>query len=269
MTRYRRIGWASVATLGLLGGCQESNFRNKEHASSALLDSGPEPKLSKAQAADVHVALGRTCEQQGQFDEARSAYLKALKKDPNRADAEVRLAILDDRKGDGTGADQHFARALKIRPKDPEILADQGYSLYLRRRWADAQYTLRHGLAIAPNHVRTHANLGLVLARQGDAPGALAEFARAGCDPSDARSNLGLVLALEGHFEESKREYALALAAKPSSTHASEGLKASTVALEGRTDSPGHRLQGLGLAAARLRPGPDLGERAGALMMAG
>jgi Tfp pilus assembly protein PilF len=236
MRLNKRIGWAGVAALGLLGGCQDLNFRPKEHASSTLLDSGPQPRLSKRQEADVQVSIGRTCEDQGRFDEARQAYLEALKKDPKRADAELRLAILDDRKGNEAGADRHFARALKIRPKNPEILCDQGYSLYLRRRWADAETSLKRALAIDPSHARSHSNLALVLARQGDTSGALAEFARAGCDPSDARSNLGLVLALEGRFEESKREYALALAAKPASSHAKEGLNATTIALNGRGD---------------------------------
>ena len=184
----KRIGWAGVAALGLLGGCQGFNGKHGDDASSTLLDSGPEPWLSKKQAADVEVSLGRSAEDQGRFDQARSAYLEALKRDPKRADAELRLAILDDRKGDEAGADRHFSRALKLRPKDPEILCDQGYSLYLRRRWSDAETSLKHALAIDPSHPRSHANLALVLARQGDSPGALAEFARAGCDPSDARS---------------------------------------------------------------------------------
>jgi len=236
MRLNKRIGWAGVAALGLLGGCHAHDARPKEHASSALLDSGPQPKLTKKQTADVQISLGRTCESQGRFDEARSAYVEALKKDPKRADAELRLAILDDRKGDNAGADRHFARALKLRPKDPEILCDQGYSLYLRRRWADAESSLKRALAVDPSHARSHSNLALVLARQGDNPGALTEFARAGCDPSDARSNLGLVLALEGRFEESKREYALALAAKPASSRAKEGLQATSVALKGGND---------------------------------
>ena len=236
MRRNKRTVWAGVAALGLLGGCQELGSKPKVHSSSTLLDSGPQAKLSKQQEADVHVSIGRTCETQGRFDEARAAYLDALRKNPRRADAEARLAILDDRKGDEAGADQHFARALKLRPKDPEILCDRGYSLYLRRRWADAEDSLKQAMAVDPAHPRSHANLALVLARQGDAPRALAEFGWAGCDPSDSRANLALILALEGHFEESSREYALALAAKPGSARAQEGLKAATLALGGRPD---------------------------------
>jgi Tfp pilus assembly protein PilF len=225
-----------ILALGLLGGCSTAAFRPKEKASRSLLDTGPSDKVTSRQSADIQVALGRTMEEEGKPEEARPAYLAALKKDPNRADAELRLAIIDDRNGDHKAADKHFARALKLQPKNPEILCDQGYSLYLRRSWADAETSLKQALAIDKAHTRSHMNLALVLARQGDDKGALAEFARAGCDPSDARANLGLVLGLEGRFEEARREYALALVAKPGSSQAKEGLKASSVALLGKAD---------------------------------
>ena len=142
---------------------------------------------------------------------------------------------------------------MKLRPKDPEILCDRGYSLYLKRRWADAEDNLKKALAVNPAHPRSHANLALVLARQGDAPASLAEFARAGCDPADARANLALILALEGHLEESKREYAIALAAKPDSARAKEGLKAATIALNGRADP--RSIADAGKAAPTVDPG--------------
>jgi tetratricopeptide (TPR) repeat protein len=234
MRSRRRIVWVGIAALGLLGGCQDLGFKPKEHASKLLLDSGPAPRLSRKQEADLHVSFGRTSEQQGKLEEARTAYIAAIRKDPKRVDAEHRLAILDDRKGDHQNADLHFARAIKLKPRDPELLCDRGYSLYLRRQWADAEDNLKKALEIDPSHLRSHANLALTLARWGDAPDALVEFRRAGCDDSDARANLALILALEGHLEESKVEYALALAAKPGSARAKEGLKAATVALNGQ-----------------------------------
>jgi Tfp pilus assembly protein PilF len=203
MRSRRRIVWVGIAALGLLGGCQDLGFKPKEHASKLLLDSGPAPRLSRKQEADLHVSFGRTSEQQGKLEEARTAYIAAIRKDPKRVDAEHRLAILDDRKGDHQNADLHFARAIKLKPRDPELLCDRGYSLYLRRQWADAEDNLKKALEIDPSHLRSHANLALTL-------------------------------ALEGHLEESKVEYALALAAKPGSARAKEGLKAATVALNGQ-----------------------------------
>jgi Tfp pilus assembly protein PilF len=235
--RARWICLASIAAFGLLGGCGHLMNRARPHSSSAMLEDGPGPKVSSRQAADIQVALGRSDEAEGKPAEAEADYLAALKKDPKRGDAEARLAVLSDKKGDAAAADRHFERALKLAPKDPEILCDHGYSLYLRRRWAEAESSLKQAIALSPANARAHNNLGLVLARRGDSEGALAEFARAGCDPADARANLGLVLALEGRLEEAGKEYRLALAAKPGSALAQEGLKAATVALAGRPET--------------------------------
>lgn len=222
--------------LGLLGGCAMVSSKSQEHASSSLLSSGPQPKVTSHQAADMQIALGRTLEDEGKFEEARPAYVAALKKDPKRADAEVRLAILDDYRGEPTNADQHFERALKLEPRNPDILCDRGYSFYLRRNWSSAEGSLREALTIDPRHARSHNNMGLVLARQGQNETAMVEFAKAGCDQSDARANLALVHGLEGRFEESRKQYSLSLLAKPNSAKAQEGMKASSVALTGQRD---------------------------------
>jgi Tfp pilus assembly protein PilF len=255
MPRREPVRWsllASIAILGWAGGCAQTTPKAKEHSSVALLDSGPREKVTGRQAADIEIALGRSNEEEGKVEEAESAYLSALKRDPKRADAEARLAILSDKKGDAAEADKHFARALKLRPKDPEILCDQGYSLYLRRRWADSETSLRKAIALNRSLARSHNNLGLVLARRGDTEAALKEFALAGCDPADARANLGLVLALEGRLEEAKKEYRLALAAKPKSPLALEGLKAASVALADRAET-----RNLAAAGARSSPKSD------------
>ncbi|WP_435011133.1 tetratricopeptide repeat protein [Tundrisphaera lichenicola] len=225
---------ASMAVLGLLAGCHPLATRSKEHSSAALLDSGSRAEVTKRQAADIGVALGRSQEEEGKPAEAEAAYLSALERDPKRADAEARLAVLLDKRGDVKTADKHFARALKLAPKDPEILCDRGYSYYLRRRWADAEDCLKKAISLSPSHARSHTNLGLVLARQGNSDEALKEFALAGCDPADARANLGLVYSLEGRLEDARKEYKLALIAKPKSTLATEGLRAASVALAGQ-----------------------------------
>jgi Tfp pilus assembly protein PilF len=229
--------WLIVVALGSMTGCaSSSSSRPKEPSSTTLLESGPTPKVTSQQAADMQIEIGRSMEVDGKYEEARPAYIAALKKDPKRADAEVRLAILDDRKGDEGAADAHFERALKLEPKNPDLLCDRGYSFYRRRRWSDAEEKFKEALQIDPAHARSHANLGLVFGHQGDHDRALAEFAKAGCDPSDARANLALVYALEGHFDDAKREYAKALVAKPTSAAAKEGLKAAAIASAGGRD---------------------------------
>ena len=225
-----------LASVGLLGGCNGLGHRHepRTHPSASLLDSGPMAKVTGGQAADVQFAIGRENEAAGKLDEAEKVYRAALTKAPRRADIQARLAIVLDQKGAVADADEHFERALKLAPKDPEILTDRGYCLYLRGQGADAERSTRDALAVAPKHPRAHTNLGLILAARGDSPAALAEFGRAGLDQADARANLALALAMAGKVEAARDQYAQALAAKPSSPAAAEGLRiAAAVASKG------------------------------------
>jgi tetratricopeptide (TPR) repeat protein len=239
LLRIRTVFLATLLALGLSGGCATTSKpdpNKKAQPGGSILTTGTEPKVTSQQSADVWIALGRSFEEEGKPEEARSAYLSALKKDSKRADAEVRVAILDDRAGNAKEADRRFAQALKLDPKNPEILCDRGYCLSQRKQLDEAATLLKQALTINPLHQRSHNNLAMVLARQGDIPAALREFTKAGCDTSDTHANLGLVMAMEGHFEESKKQYVQALTAKPNSTTASKGLQATIVALAGQGD---------------------------------
>ncbi len=210
----------------LLAGCSHAEKRPPEHDSARLLNPPAGAKVTNRQAADVQFSMGRSLEDSGSPNEAEAAYKKALENDPKRGDAHARLAILCDQKGDFEAASRHFAEAIRRAPKDPELLCDQGYHFYLQRRWAEAEASLNRAIALDKGHARSHTNLALVLARRGDTDAALAEFSRAGCDRSDAQANLGLVFALEGNRPEAERAYATALAAKPGSPSAREGMRA-------------------------------------------
>ncbi len=239
LPRIQTVCLITSLGLWLCGGCATSKTETKKPDPNAnsILTTGPEPELTSQQSADVWIALGRSLEEENKPEEARNAYLSALKKDSKRADAEIRLAILEDRRGKPKEADKHFAQALKLDPKNPEILCDRGYSLYQRNQLAESEEILKQVLTANPLHQRSHTNLALVLARRGDTAAALREFARAGCDTSDAHSNLALALAMQGKFEESKKEYVQALAAKPNSTVASKGLQATVAALAEKGDA--------------------------------
>jgi len=226
------LGWVILA-VAALSGCGQLRSQRRDHESANILNTGPPPKITRRQSADVEIALGRSLEESGNLSEAEAAYRNALAKDPKRADAEQRLAILADERGDQVEAERRFERALKLDPKNPEILCDRGYNLYLQRRWSEAEETLRKALAADPRHARSRSNLGLVLAQRGDDDAALAEFLKAGCDPADARSNLALTQAMRGRFDDARKTYAEVLAAKPSLAAAREGLRAVNVAAAG------------------------------------
>src|SRR5919112_703888 len=93
--------------------------------------------------------------------------LRLVRRDAHRADAYLRLAILHDRQGQFRESAALYQQALTARPGDPDIYSDKGYSLYLQRRWVEAEMSLRQAIVLKPDPQRGHNNLGLVLAHTG------------------------------------------------------------------------------------------------------
>lgn len=209
----------------LVAGCTHPARRQEPAASTGLLNSGPTTKVTSRQAADVQFALGRSLEGADDPAQAEAAYRKAIANDAKRADAHARLAVVLCRKGAFAESSKEFAAALRRDPKNADVLCDQGYGFYLQGRWSEAESSFAQAIFSDARHARSHNNLGLVYARQGDGDRAVAEFLRAGSDISDAKANLGLILAMEDHIPEAQKAYAEALAAKPGSTTAREGLR--------------------------------------------
>jgi Flp pilus assembly protein TadD len=182
-------------------------------------------KLKPKQAADVQIALARSLELHGDTDKALSIYEEAVKKDPSRGDAWLRLAILHDQQGLFVESADMYQKALKAQPGNAEVYCDMGYSLYLQGRWSEADMNLRQALALQPNHPRAHNNLGLLLARTGKEEEALDEFHKAGCRDAESQINLAFALTLENRMPEARLHYQLALQADPSSVQAKKGLQ--------------------------------------------
>jgi Tfp pilus assembly protein PilF len=207
----------------VLAGCQHTASPGPSSLLTADMERTAKP--TAAQIADLQIAEGRALEKRGDLVHAVAAYHEALRHDPQRPDACLRLAILLDQQGKFKEALQFYEKALAGIPGNPDVYCDRGYSLYLQERYGEAEMNLRQAIALAPEHARAHNNLGLVLARKGRTDEALLEFRRAGCKPADGHSNLAYVLALDRHWPEARRHYQQALALDPNSPAALKGLK--------------------------------------------
>jgi tetratricopeptide (TPR) repeat protein len=214
----------ALGALSCLAGCQHGNL---PPADNALLQSGPSKavELAPAQLADLQVACGRSLEKRGEEDQAVARYSEAVKLDPRRADAWLRLAILHDQQGKFTDSGEMYREALAHKPGDPDIFCNIGYSFYLQQRWAEAEMNLRQAITLQPDHARAHNNLGLLLARTRRDNEALAEFRKGGCSDADAHTNLAFALALERRWPEARGHYRQALAADASCETARLGLQ--------------------------------------------
>ena len=220
----RRCPLGTLAALLCLAGCQHFDPPSMPQSTVAASTLTP-PKSKTRQIADVQVALGRSLEQQGETAKAMASYKEALRLDPSRADAGLRLAILYDKEGKFKESLPLYQKALAAYPGNPDLFCDMGYSLYLQRRFGEAEFNLRQALVLAPEHVRAHNNLGLVLAHSGQPEEAVAEFRRAGCTEADVQINLAFALTLENNWAEAGRRYEMALAIDSSSVAARKGLQ--------------------------------------------
>jgi Tfp pilus assembly protein PilF len=185
----------------------------------------PTPELSNQQAAEVHVGLGRSLEKRGDVSQAMAAYLEAQKRDPKCLAACLRLAALYDRQGKFQDSATQYAKAVKLGPKDPDVYCDLGYSLYLQKRWEEAESNLRRAISLKADHSRARNNLGLVLARTNRLDEAAAEFREGGCKPADAYVNVAFALTLDRRWDDAKVQYQHALAIDSSSQSARDGLR--------------------------------------------
>jgi Tfp pilus assembly protein PilF len=246
MPHNRRIASArSALVIGLTGliglaGCQQLTSRPKPRPTSVLDASGPTPRITAAQEADAQIDLGRTAEQRGEFDQATAAYRAALTRDKTRADAYQRLAVLRDKQGKYRESAELYRTAIEVDPGNPVIFCDQGYSLYLQRRWAEAEMVLRQAIVCDPEHSRAHNNLGLVLAHGGQVDDAVAEFRRGGSSEAEAHDNVAFALSTEGRWIEARAQYRRALKAKPASQVAAARLQELDAVVAKLDARPGH-----------------------------
>src|SRR5262249_50951730 len=220
--RFTQGAAVLALSVACLSGCQ--HFNQPASSSSVAMNSlEGNPRLSSQQTADIQVALGRTLEQRGEWVPALAAYQDAVKRDPKRSDACLRLAILHDRQGKFKESAEWYRKALQASPGNADIYCDMGYSLYLQRRWAEAEMNLQQALALKPEHPRAHNTRGLVLAHTDRRDQALAPFCKAGSENA-ARMTRALALTLPRHWGEAREQYEAALAANPSSEAAQNGL---------------------------------------------
>jgi len=149
------------------------------------------------------------------FSKAKDAALKALRLDPNLAEAHAALGkVLFFSEIDLTGAMREYKRAIELQPNDatahhwlgndtlaalgrfeeaiaqgkraveldplsPVINTDFGTIFYYAHRYEESARQLRKTLEIDPTFFYAHFNLGIALQAAGDLSGAIAEYEKA------------------------------------------------------------------------------------------
>lgn len=92
-------------------------------------------------------------------DGALEAYRRALRLDPNMADAHLNLGRLFHESGDALTAEEHYRQALAVRPDDPTAAYNLGVALQDLGRLNEAAEVYEKVLAIDPDNADAHFNL--------------------------------------------------------------------------------------------------------------
>jgi type IV pilus assembly protein PilF len=142
-----------ICLAGLLAGCMSHT-------------SGMNPLNTiqgREQARDAYIQLGIGYLQQGASERAKGPLGKALEIDPDNASAHTALALVFQTQMEPALADQHYRKALAVRPKDARILNNYGTFLYEQKRFEQAYERYRQASedTLYGERSRVFENLGL------------------------------------------------------------------------------------------------------------
>ena len=96
------------------------------------------PENPKAKAAALYTELGQKYMAQGKLEVALENLNKALASDPNYADAHTVIALLYERIGKNTQAEEHYRRAAQLKPNSGNENNNYGAILCTLGRYAES-----------------------------------------------------------------------------------------------------------------------------------
>ena len=174
-------------------------------ASALLLSACSLPRiivLHDPLTAEEHDNLGRIYESQGKFDLALEQYREALRKDKNHLPSLLLLGDVLYRTNDYPGAESAYTKALKLDPKNGDVLNDLAW-VYIRtgKNLNKAKEVISQALTLNPAHRPYYLDtLGVVLLKLGSAAEAITALQEA--VDTLPKENADLLAEAEGHLAE-------------------------------------------------------------------
>lgn len=165
---------------------------------------------SKPTDAKSRINIARIYERQGEAGKARQMYEDVLKRDRNSAEAHQRLAVIAAKQENFADAEKHFQAAIKIRPNDPQLLADYGFLQFTQNRLTAAEQVTRQALTNEPENKRAKNNLAQIVGAQGRYDEALSLF-REVVPEANAHQNVAYLYSQAGDIANAQKHYSRAL----------------------------------------------------------
>jgi predicted TPR repeat methyltransferase len=177
-------------------------------------------------------AKARAHQIDGQFDEAKAAYLAILKRDPNNTEAMHAMGILHAQFDDLVSAVNYFQQAIQLEPENPALYLNLGNTLKSQGLFEPAVTAFLKAIALKPDYASAMNNLGTVYFAQNNLTDAVASYQHAIAHQSnftDAYYNLGLAYTKQKNFPAAINTYQKLLTLAPQ--HAAANFQLATLFL--------------------------------------
>jgi tetratricopeptide (TPR) repeat protein len=165
----------------------------------------PTTQPDNSQQALGQYLEGVKLQQQGQLDAAIAAYQKALRLNPNMAEAYLNMGAALAAQGKQTEAIAAYRQAITRNPNIPQAHHNLGNALAQQGQYDEAIAAYQQAIRINPNYAKAYFNLGNIQAKQGQTEPAIANWQQAiRTNPNfaEAYANLGITLNRQGRRQE-------------------------------------------------------------------
>jgi len=179
---------------------------------------------------ELHNALGWTLFQDGRSAEAVAEYERALALDPKHVKSHNNVALALVELGRLEEAARHFRTSLELEPK-AEIYSDLGFIMARLGKSEEAFADYQKALELDPDCPSAHFNLAVTFVQAGKFREAEFHYRRAlpGRPTAETYNGLGYVLARQGRADEAAAEFREAIKANPKFTPAYTNLAEALV----------------------------------------
>lgn len=171
-----------------------------------------------------YLGLASVWDALGDSDVALEQAVRAVALDPKSSRGLELLGRIQLHRKEYDAALSSFLAALEITPASGSLQANAGYIHMLRSEWEKARPYLQRAVEIDGSVAEARNNFGVVLARLGDAEGALRQFRSVG-DEASAHNNLGAVYLSTQDWAKAQEEFRKALASDPQHVKALSNLR--------------------------------------------
>jgi len=179
------------------------------------------------QNALAHNNLGVALLNQGKSVEAENHFAKAMEIKPDYAAAHDNMGLILASRGKLNEAVMHYQEALRVKPKDDKAYDNMGIAFARMGRLNEAISCFGEAIKINPENADSYNNMGSAMAMRGEVEKSMDYFNKAlqlDSNHAMAHNNMGLALANMGRFDKAVIHFRMALKINPDFKEAYQNL---------------------------------------------